>query len=185
PADNPTSFAGINGSPTGIGRAIWAVGLRNPFTSAFQSGTGRFFINDVGNTTYEGQIDDGIAGANYGWPITEGPNAPPPYSSPLYAYGQSVGFAITGGAFYNPTTVEFPSSYVGGYFFSDWAANWMKILNPTTLTVTTFATNLPSGTVNEFVDPSGSLYYLSRGHQARAHFTTHTTDLLRTDYPTS
>ena len=33
---------------TGNNRAIWALGLRNPFTFAFQPGTGRIFINDVG-----------------------------------------------------------------------------------------------------------------------------------------
>src|SRR5262249_33295487 len=51
PSDNPTSFPGISGSPTGANRAIWAVGLRNPFTFAFQPGTGRLFINDVGQST--------------------------------------------------------------------------------------------------------------------------------------
>src|SRR6184192_1973896 len=39
PPDNPTSFPGIAGSPSGVNRAIWAVGLRNPFTFAFQPGT--------------------------------------------------------------------------------------------------------------------------------------------------
>ncbi len=34
--------------PRGKNRAIWALGLRNPFTFAFQPGTGRIFINDVG-----------------------------------------------------------------------------------------------------------------------------------------
>src|SRR6184192_1502937 len=61
-------------SATGNNRAIWALGLRNPFTFAFQPGTGRMFINDVGESTYE-EINDGIAGSNYGWPITEGPTS--------------------------------------------------------------------------------------------------------------
>ena len=56
---------------TGANRAIWALGLRNPFTFAFQPGTGRMFINDVGQNTWE-EINDGIAGSNYGWPDTEG-----------------------------------------------------------------------------------------------------------------
>ena len=37
PADNPTAFAGIAGAPAGANRAIWAVGLRNPFTFALNS----------------------------------------------------------------------------------------------------------------------------------------------------
>jgi hypothetical protein len=36
-----------------------------------QPGTGRIFINDVGQSAWE-EINDGIAGANYGWPSTEG-----------------------------------------------------------------------------------------------------------------
>ncbi len=56
PTDNP-----FYNQATGDNRAIWALGLRNPFTFAFQPGTGRLFINDVGETTYE-EIDDGLAG---------------------------------------------------------------------------------------------------------------------------
>ena len=66
PADNP-----FFGTATGQNRAIWALGLRNPFTFAFQPGTGRMFINDVGQNAWE-EINDGIAGSNYGWPTTEG-----------------------------------------------------------------------------------------------------------------
>ena len=39
---------------TGHNRAIWALGLRNPFTFAFQPGTGRMFINDVGRADLGG-----------------------------------------------------------------------------------------------------------------------------------
>src|SRR3954469_2014663 len=62
PTDNPffSTAAGAN-------RSIWALGLRNPFTFGFQPGTGRMFINDVGQSTWE-EINDGIAGSNYGWP---------------------------------------------------------------------------------------------------------------------
>jgi glucose/arabinose dehydrogenase len=46
PADNP-----FVAQTTGRNQAIWALGLRNPFTFAFQAGTGRMFINDVGQNT--------------------------------------------------------------------------------------------------------------------------------------
>ena len=39
-------------------RAIWALGLRNPFTFAVQPETGRIFINDVGQSAWE-EIDEG------------------------------------------------------------------------------------------------------------------------------
>ncbi len=45
PADNP--FAA---SQSGLGRAVWAYGLRNPYTFAVQPGTGTIHINDVGES---------------------------------------------------------------------------------------------------------------------------------------
>src|ERR671921_633170 len=53
-------------SATGNNRAIWALGLRNPFKFAVQPGTGTIFINDVGHNDFE-EINQGAAGANYGW----------------------------------------------------------------------------------------------------------------------
>ena len=43
------------------------------------------FINDVGQNTWE-EINEGVAGANYGWPDTEGPTSDPSFDSPVYAY---------------------------------------------------------------------------------------------------
>ena len=45
----------------------------------------RMFINDVGENTWE-EIDDGIAGSNYGWPTYEGPSTPRATVHPLFAY---------------------------------------------------------------------------------------------------
>jgi hypothetical protein len=94
PPDNP-----FYNTATGNNRAIWALGLRNPFTFAFQPGTTRLFINDVGESTYE-EINDGIAGSNYGWPTTEGPTSNPSFRSPIYFYGHgtsnTTGCAIVG-----------------------------------------------------------------------------------------
>ena len=84
---------------TGKNRAIWALGLRNPFTFTFQNGIGRMFINDVGENTWE-EINDGLIGSNYGWPTTEGETTDPRFVSPLFVYGHgsgpTVGCAITG-----------------------------------------------------------------------------------------
>src|SRR6185436_20895725 len=87
PADNPSSFPGIAGTTAGANQAIWAVGLRNPFTFAFQPGTGRLFINDVGEVTWE-EINDGIAGRNYGWAggSTDGVRNLPNFTDPLFVY---------------------------------------------------------------------------------------------------
>jgi glucose/arabinose dehydrogenase len=47
PNDNP-----FFNTASGANRSIWALGLRNPFTFAFQPGTGRLFINAVGKDTW-------------------------------------------------------------------------------------------------------------------------------------
>ena len=163
PTDNP-----FYNTATGVNRVIWSMGLRNPFTFAFQPGSGRMFINDVGQSSWE-EIDDGRAGANYGWPTTEGKfNAAqyPNFTNPLYAYDHSGGAnAITGGAFYNPPTAQqnFPSSYLGDYFFADNGAGWIHMLSPggATPTVSGFATGI-NGPVDLKVGPDGALYYLAR-----------------------
>ena len=167
PTDNPWYGSG---SVTGNNKAIWSLGLRNPFTFAFQPGSGRMFINDVGETSWE-EINDGIAGSNYGWPSTEGTTANPSFRSPIYAYGHGSGCAITGGAFYNPSSPQFPSSYTGKYFFADYCSGWIRLLDPTNQSVTTFATGIGLP-VDLQVSADGSLYYLFRsgGGVARVQF---------------
>jgi glucose/arabinose dehydrogenase len=163
PTDNP-----FFSTTTGNNRAIWALGLRNPYTFAFQPGTGRMFINDVGETQTE-EINDGIAGANYGWPTCEGSCANPSFRNPIFSYGHgssaTTGCAITGGAFYNPQNVQFPSDYVGKYLFADFCSGWIRRLDPATNTATGFATGI-SNPVDLQVSSDGSLYYLARGSGA-------------------
>jgi glucose/arabinose dehydrogenase len=77
PEDNP-----FFKTAAGKYRAVWALGLRNPFTFAVQPGTGRIFINDVGEARWE-EINEGVAGANYGWPHVEGPGTDPRFRNPL------------------------------------------------------------------------------------------------------
>ena len=160
PTDNP-----FYNTATGNNRAIWALGLRNPFNFAVQPGTGRILINDVGQNTWE-EINDGIAGSNYGWPTTEGETTNPAFRSPLFAYGHgssgTTGCAITGGAFYNPPVVQFPAAYVGGYFFADYCSGWIRLYVPSTDSVTPFATGI-ANPVDLAVGADGSLYYLSIG----------------------
>jgi glucose/arabinose dehydrogenase len=162
PGDNP-----FVAQTTGVNGAIWAIGLRNPFTFSFDDATGQLFINDVGQNTWE-EINEGQAGANYGWPATEGPTSNPAYTSPLYAYqhtaGNVQGCAITGGAFYSGAPQTFPDEYAGDYFFADYCGDWINQLNGTSNVVApTFATGVVSSPVDLKVGPDGALYYLSRG----------------------
>lgn len=157
PADNP--FFG-----TGYNQAIWAYGLRNPFTFAVHPVTGRIFINDVGQGSWE-EINNGIPGANYGWPLTEGPNPPgnPNLVYPIYYYSHAEGCAIVGGTFFSPQNTNFPANYQGVYFFADLCSNWIRMLNPSHgNNVTGFATGV-NNPVDLDVGPDGNLYYLARG----------------------
>ena len=166
PLDNP-----FYGSTTGNNRSIWSLGLRNPFTFDIQPTTGRIFINDVGENAYE-EINEAWvgpntgfnAGFNFGWPATEGPHSDPRFHNPFHAYPQAGGdCAITGGSFYNPSTVNFPPEYVGDYFFADYCAGWIKSIDLTTRQVSTFLT--ADGTrdpVDIKIADDGAMYYLAR-----------------------
>ncbi len=162
PTDNPfyTQASGKN-------RAIWALGLRNPFTFTFQpqQTQQRMFINDVGENAYE-EINDGISGSNYGWPNSEGPTSTPGHRGPISYYhhttGTVTGCAITGGAFYNPVVETFPADYVDDYFFADYCNGWIKRRDAVTGSIINFATGI-SAPVDLQLNPDGSLYYLARG----------------------
>ena len=176
PNDNP-----FFNTATGANRSIWALGLRNPFTFAFQPGTGRLFINDVGQNTWE-EINDGIAGSNYGWPNNEGPTSNPFFRSPLFSYQHgstsTTGCAIAGGAFYNPLNVQFPASFVSKYFFADLCTGWIRTFDPSTGTAGDFASGVVQP-VDLKVGVDGSLYYLSinfgNGFVSRVQFNSPTT----------
>lgn len=149
----------------GKNRAIWARGLRNPYSFAVQPRSGRMHINDVGQKTWE-EINVGVRGANYGWPRYEGPERNRKFRSPIYAYrhgsGATTGCAITGGTFYNPRKTKFPRGYVGDYFFADFCSGWIRKLDSRTRKVTSFASGL-SYPVDLKVRGNGDLLYLERG----------------------
>ncbi len=155
----------------------FASGLRNPFRIAFDSNASgtRFFINDVGQNTWE-EISEGVSGADYGWNVREGFCANGSTSGcrstpgavvggltdPLHAYGRSVGYSITGGAFV-PNGV-WPSTYDGDYLFGDYGGKIMRIEPGSgTWNRSDFVTGLGnSSVVNMLFGPYGStkaLYY--------------------------
>ena len=104
PTDNP-----FFSQTTGVDRAIWALGLRNPFNFAVDAATGRIHVNDVGADAWE-EVNLGGRGVNYGWPQTEGPD-PAGVSGvryPIHSY-QNAGSncAIVGATFYRPQIFRF------------------------------------------------------------------------------
>ena len=153
PTDNPF-YAQTSGS----NRAIYALGFRNPYTFAVQPGTGRIFVDDVGGASWE-EINELQAGKNYGWPAGDGPLNDPKYTNALYQYSHSNGCAITGGAFYNPTTVRFPADFVGDYFFSDYCGGGIRKIDLSTKSVITFVSGT-KGSSDVRVGNDGYLYYV-------------------------
>ncbi|HEX7436565.1 MAG TPA: PQQ-dependent sugar dehydrogenase [Caldimonas sp.] len=168
PADNPF-FA----SNAGLARAVWAYGLRNPFRFAVEPGTGRIHINDVGQNTWE-EIDLGVAGANYGWPNSEGPdNLGAGITAPLFTYKHSAaapagsgpggfftGFAIAGGSFY-PQAGPFPPAYRGSYFFADFVSRFVGRYDVANNAAYAFA-SLSGTPVDMLTGSDGALYVLTR-----------------------
>jgi len=177
PDDNP-----FYTKTTGKYRAIWAYGLRNPFGLAVQPGTGRMFFTDVGASAWE-EVNEAVAGANYGWPLAEGYSTNAEFKSPLYAYPPVVGRSICGAAFYNPPKPQFPTRFVGKFFFLDYMAHWMKAMDPDNpKSMSTFAKGF-NGPVAVEVAPDGSLYVLTRGAWVRdKKFTPNSGALVRIRY---
>jgi glucose/arabinose dehydrogenase/mono/diheme cytochrome c family protein len=142
-------------------RAIYVLGIRNPWGMDFMPGTTRLFESDVGQTTFE-EINEIFAGHNYGWPNAEGFSELGEYTNPIHAYSTTVGRCIGGGAFY-PIEGNFPGVWKGKYFFVDWAANWVKAIDVDQPDqAIDFAKDLDSPVWNE-VHPDGSLWVLNRG----------------------
>ena len=166
PAGNP--FAGGSAQR----QRVWEYGMRNPYTLSIQPGTGRIFVNDVGQNTWEEVNDCTTGGLNYGWPTAEGFSSNPAFTNPVYAYahGSGVGFgcAITGGTFFNPSSSNYPSMYTGRYFFLDFCNNWidMLTLSGSTATRTNFASSIAGSPVGMATGPDGNLYFLSRANSA-------------------
>ena len=153
--------------------AIWARGLRNPFTFAVQPGTGRMHINDVGEGTWE-EINLGAPGANYGWPSTEGNTSAAGITGPLFTYKHSaaspagsgpggffVGFAIAGGTFY-PDAAPFPVAYRNSYYFADYASQFVGRYDFVNNASYAFAT-VSGSPVDLIAGSDGALYLLTRG----------------------
>ncbi len=135
PGGNPlTSGTSQNCAVTGVSTGgaacgeIYAYGLRNPFRFSFNAEGDKFWINDVGEHTWD-EVDLGTAGANYGWPSREGrcptgqsrhcQKQPKRFTPPVHAYNHRIGCdSITGGAVV-PTNSNWPVEYHGDYLFAD------------------------------------------------------------------
>ncbi len=167
PSDNPF----FDGAGPNLD-AIWARGLRNPFRMSFDSTAGTLYIGDVGGNDPSASIEElnrGVAGSNYGWPICEGTCATGGMTNPIFSYVHGNRDAsITAGFIYRAT--QFPASYVGNFFYADYAQNWIKrlVLNPdgsvasnNNFEPANGAADTAIGDITDVkVGPEGSLYYV-------------------------
>ncbi|MEP7170380.1 MAG: DNRLRE domain-containing protein, partial [Bacteroidota bacterium] len=164
------------GNPFTTGSAqqlrIWSYGLRNPYTFCFKPGTGKIFINDVGENSWEEINEATTSGLNYGWSTAEGNSTNGAFTNPVYLYahgtGTNLGCGVTGGAFFNPSSTHYPSTYLGKYFYVDFCGKWIDKLsyNGSIWIRSGFATNISGHPVALAVGPDGNLYYLSRDNSA-------------------
>lgn len=101
PADNP--FIRWEGARP----ELWAFGLRNPWRFSFDRQSGRMWIGDNGEETWE-SIYLGRRGANYGWSVLEGSHpfnlarlaAPIPFEQPVVEHSHAESRSIMGGRVY-------------------------------------------------------------------------------------
>ena len=195
PADNPFTGAGtgacaVTGATTAGNHCqeTFAWGLRNPFRFSMDSnavGT-RLFINDVGQGARE-EVDEGMAGADYGWQCREGTLVnsstgkcnpmPAAMVDPIFEYphggtavpGTTISGcnSITGGAFV-PNGI-WPSAYDNTYLLVDFICAAVFSIpvsarpQPVVISASTFASGVASATTLAF-GPSGetqALYYTS------------------------
>jgi glucose/arabinose dehydrogenase len=153
PTDNPFAT-----QVSGKYRAIWALGLRNPFTFAIQPGSGRVWANDVGGSKAD-EVNEIVKGGNYGWPESEGPTADPRFRGPVHSYSAA---SISGAAF-APVDLPWPVQFRGRYFFMDFVHGWVRTLDPEKLATQpgAFAEGFRRPVDLRFA-PDGSLYVLVR-----------------------
>jgi glucose/arabinose dehydrogenase len=162
-------------------RETFARGFRNPFRMAFDPDTTgtttRFFINDVGGQRWE-EIDEGQAGADYGWNLCEGTHdnpyrrgrvdcSGPDYTGPIHEYSHGTGCeSITGGAFVPDGF--WPTSYDDTYLFGDFICSKIFVLtlneSGSGFSRSEFATDLRGGgpismTFGPYMTSAKALYY--------------------------
>ncbi|OAI55816.1 hypothetical protein AYO49_01065 [Verrucomicrobiaceae bacterium SCGC AG-212-N21] len=167
PADNPFH----DGAGPNID-AIWARGLRNPFRISLDAPTSRLFIGDVGYNTTE-EINVAARGANFGWPLSEGPSGDSNLTNPVFSYPHSGSDSgVMGGFVYRGS--QFPAAYQGVYFYADFAKNYLRYLTLDAMGNVTGSVafepangDLDNPAVGDPVilkpGPDGSLYYLDLG----------------------
>ncbi len=173
---------------------FWAVGLRNPHRMTLDPASGRFWIGDVGQDTWE-EVDVLDRAANFQWGYMEGfhpvngKTKPAPADfigierPPIYEYEHgSMGNCVIGGYVYRGE--QFSKELGGKYIFGDngsgriWAMTW----NGTNSSTVNYLCNMPPGVnytgLSSFgLDEKNELYMLKMGRPSKIY------KLVRADTP--
>lgn len=184
PPDNPFPPANANAGLT------FCFGLRNPFRFHVDRVTGKLYLGDVGQSTYE-ELDEVSGGENFGWPYREGPLVRVPtgcsepggsgsqtYDDPIFYYDRPDPgpAAVIGGPRYRPVPggfYSFPPLYDGALFFSDYYGGFLRVIRETAGTWATLdsvpgqpnATDWATGFdyVADYLEgPDGAVYYVKQ-----------------------
>jgi len=125
----------------GLRDEVWALGLRNAFRMFWDLPSGNLYIGEVGGNIQSGadashedihRARTTSGGANFGWPMCEGPaadcvpSAPANFSPPIFSIQHTDARSITMGPVYRGSL--FPSTYYGALFFADYTKGWLRYL---------------------------------------------------------
>ncbi|MEM6806043.1 MAG: PQQ-dependent sugar dehydrogenase, partial [Bacteroidota bacterium] len=151
----------------------YTLGHRNPHRMTIDRQTGKMYIGEVGAGTHE-EINIVKKGANYGWPVWEGParknvcvSALHPNTThelPLVAFPRSVANSITGGYVYRGSAIP---ELAGKYICADYGGGgeiWSVDVN--TGIYEQIGTTIGNTTkvISFGEDKSGELYLLAGGN---------------------
>jgi glucose/arabinose dehydrogenase len=170
----------------------YAWGLRNPWRMSFDEETGRLFVGDVGQNTWE-EVNVVEKGGNYGWNVREGahcfqvdecPTETPdgePLVDPILEYpnqrggpdAEITGISVTGGHVYRGEAIP---SLRGDYVFGDLTGQLLRgEEDAESGTWTLHDLALADGDAEKLPnliaigrDRAGELYVTTRGHDSGA-----------------
>jgi Glucose/sorbosone dehydrogenases len=131
----------FNGGPVVAVDSIYALGVRNPFSSVTDEDGDLFFadVGSGGSGAFEELNCLYFAGENYGWPLFEGPGSPAGFRPPThgYAHGDTTfddqdpepntgGESIMMNAFYQGS--QYTGVFNDNFIYSDFFHGWVRAM---------------------------------------------------------
>lgn len=176
PKDNP-----FYNKTIGDYRAIYALGLRNPFSMSRHPVSQQIYINDASMSDGRPEKDHILKLAeagNYRWERPEHGQQwqPSDPGIPQQPYARAGDRVITGGAWY-PEDGPFPTEYHGSYFIPLWGANdprpgsIVRMMSETDIRIEPFVPVAGDGMngmgkpVYTKIGPEGNLYWLATTYE--------------------